>query len=246
MSGTNDDDKNKNDAGAGAGGEGGAADKGGEAGGDKGGELNPNPNPNPGGDGGEGTEFDYTDPVKVEKELKKLRKENASRRVSGKDANEKLAAMEETQRKLKIALGIEEEEDPAEQVETLRSQNEALQMEIQLNSIASDLEIPAKNQKYFKFLIHEKLSEMEEGEELSDDDLEEIAQEVKGMGGAAPGSTGVNSGGQGGGGKAPAKGGDMTVEQFAKMSLTEKSSLYTKNPKEYERLFSSAKEKGLV
>ena len=90
------------------------------------------------------------------------------------------------------------------------------------------------------------LTLMEEGDELSEDDLEEIAQEVKGMGGAAPGSTGVNSGGQGGGGKAPAKGGDMTVEQFAKMSLTEKSSLYTKNPKEYERLFSSAKEKGLV
>jgi hypothetical protein len=245
MSGTNDDkDKNKNvkPNPGGEGGEGGSGN--GEAGGNEGAEGSENLNP--GGEGQGTDEFDYSDPEKVQKELKKLRKENASRRVSSKEANEKLAKMEETQKKLKVALGLEEEDDPAEQVESLRSQNEALQMEIQLNSIASELEIPAKGQKYFKFLIHDRLSELEEGEELSDEDLAEIAKEVKGMGGNAPSSTGVNSGGQGGGGKAPSKGDEMTVEQFGQMSLTEKSALYQKNPKEYERLFSAAKEKGLV
>lgn len=250
MSGTNDDKNNDKNNQPGAGGDDPNPNPGGDPNGNPGGDGGENnhqdPNQNPGGNDGDagGDDFDYSDPEKVKKELKKLRRENASRRVSAKEANEKLAVTEEQLKKIKQTLGLEEEESPEDKIAALTAERDAMAMEMQLNSIAGELEIPAKGQKYFKFLVGEKLNELEEGEELTDEDLEEIAQEVKGMGGSTnkPNSTGL-------GGKKnppPGSGDSMTVEQFAKMSLTEKSQLYTKNPKEYDRLFSAAKEKGLV
>lgn len=247
MSGTNDDEKNKNNQ-PGAGGTSDDPNSGGNPGGDPNGDPNQSPNQNPGGDDGNngGDDFDYSDPEKVKKELKKLRRENASKRVAARDASEKLKVTEEQLTKIKQTLGLEEEESPEDKIQSLTAQLEALQMENQLTSLAGELGIPPKQNKYFKFLVHERLNDLEEGEELTDEDLQEIAEEAKMVGGSRKSSTGVDSGGGKGGGQKPAGGDQMTVEQFCKMSLTEKSALYQKNPQEYERLFSSAREKGLV
>lgn len=213
-------------------------------------KVPPPSNPNPGGDGGAGDDddsddFDYSNADAVKKEIKKLRKEAASKRVSNKELTQKVAKYEETQKKLKQVFGLEDDEvDPAEQVQQLQAENQMLKLDMELNQIAGDLEIPQGNQKYFKFLVKEKLQQLDEGEELSDEDLEAIAQEVRALGGNKQTSTGLKKP------QTPPPSGDgngaMTVEGFMKLSLSEKSLLYTKDPAEYDRLFRAAKDKGLI
>lgn len=215
-------------------------------------KLNQNDDDDAGGaddiDNGKGDEnedegFDYSDADKTKAEIQKLRKENAKHRIKNKETNARLSALETKFGGVKKALGVEEEESPEEKAEKLQSQNERLQLEVHIAQLARDFEIPKEHDKYFRFLLASKMEQLEEGEELSDEDLEEVVKDVRTVSAKkGSGSSGVNASGK----KADEGAGDITVEKFAKMNLGERSEIYTKNPGQYNSLFQAAKEKGLL
>ncbi len=193
---------------------------------------------------------DFSDPVKVKAEIKKLRAEAAKHRTKAKafetqfnEANGKLGSLK------KAFVGDDEQEDPVQVAKQLSESNQALQIELTISELAIDHEVPKAQKKYFKFLLSEKMESLEENDELTDEDIAEIAAQAKGAGGFQQGGgTKQNSTGLGSGNRQADKGGSaaITVEKFAKMTLNEKSELYGKNPTEYQRLFDAAKEAGLI
>ena len=187
---------------------------------------------------------DFADPAKALAEIKKLRAENAKHRTKNKSLEEQMGKVNGTMTKLKSALGIEsEDEDPETQVATLKQQNEALQMQAALSQLCEDNEIPSKGKKYFNFLIAQEFETLDEGEEISEERIAEIAKETKKMF-LAGGSTGVDASGKA---KDPdAATGSVSAAQFAKMNVGEKSALYSKDSALYQKLFTEAKEKRLL
>lgn len=178
--------------------------------------------------------------------IKNLRKENAKSRLRNREMAQKLSGFEGTLGALKKALGVEgDDESPEEKVKTLSDKTAALEMELQLTNLSRELEIPRDQEKYFRFLLNERLAELDEGEELTEEELEEVAQQAKSVSSKKAGnnSTGLNGKG---GGQPPAKGGELSVEDFARMNPGEKSALYVKNPGLYNKLFAAANEKGLL
>lgn len=187
---------------------------------------------------------DFSDPVKAKAEIEKLRKEAAKHRTKAKDLEGKMQDLNGKFDKLKKAFGGEDEEvDPEKMIQQLQAEKEALAIEVSISQVARAHAIPAEQDKYFRFLLAEKMEGLEEGEEITDEDVALIAAEVmKVSSKAAKNSTGVNSAGKHSGESS----GETTVEAFAKMNVGEKSALYAKNPAEYNRLFSLAKEKRLI
>jgi len=173
--------------------------------------------------------------------IQKLRKESGKYRTKAKNLEGELTGNREKltkyEKAMKILGGDEEGEevDPETQIQSLQGAYQGLEMEHAILQSAYANGIPQEQVKYYRFLLSEKLQNMEDGEELSDEDMKEITDEVKKFGAAkAPSATGV-----GAGGKAPppqGAGASMTVESFKKMSTTEKSALYAKDPATYQRL----------
>jgi hypothetical protein len=189
-------------------------------------------------------ELDYADAEKVKAEIKKLRAENAKSRVKNKELAQKANLLETTFGNLKKSLGLEgEDASPEEKIKALQKHNEALQTEIAISGIERENGIPSEHSKYFRFLLSEKMSALEEGAEIDEADLQEIVAEVKGLATKkGKSSTGVNSPNH-----RPDEGaGALTVEKFASMNMGERSQLYAKNRAEYDRLFKAASEKRLL
>lgn len=187
---------------------------------------------------------DFADPAKALAEIKKLRAENAKHRTKNKSLEEQLGSMNGTLGKLKEHLGIkDDEEDPQTVIQNLKKEKEMLEVEIGLGSLAREHGIARDQEAYFRFLMSQKFEQLEEGAELTDEDIESIVQEVQKVSGAQKRqSTGVGSGAAN-----PAGNNDgLTLEQFVKMGVGEKSQLYTKNPDLYSRLFSEAQQKGFL
>lgn len=191
----------------------------------------------------EGDADDFGDPVKAKAAVVKLRKEAAKYRNLKNASDEALKAAQTRIDSFKKALGVEDEsEDPETTINTLKSQNQALAMEMSIAQIAREHNIPADQDKYFRFLLNERMESLEDGEEISDEDITEIAAQIEKISGKASGnSTGLN-----GQKKKPAGGNTLTVEAFSKMNSGEKSELYGRNPEEYNRLFAEAKTKRLI
>lgn len=187
---------------------------------------------------------DFADPVKAKAEIEKLRKEAAKYRTKAKDLDGKMLDLNGKFDKLKKAIGGEDETvDPETKIKQLQSEKEALAMEVSISQIARAHSIPAESDKYFRFLLAEKMETLIEGEEITDEDVAEIAKEVaKVSGKAGKNSTGVSSAGKG----ASESSGETSVDAFVKMSTAEKSLIYAKNPAEYNRLFALAKDKKLI
>jgi hypothetical protein len=171
--------------------------------------------------------------------IKSLREENAKHRTKNKELGE-------GQSKLKQALvdaGIIEndEVEPEEKIKGLSAEVHGAQMRNALLEAALEHDVPKTQLKYFQFLITERLETLEEDGELSQDDIAEIAAEVKKMGMGGSGAKGAKS--SAGTGSAPQAGGDgrITQEQFDSMGILEKSELYTKQPEVYQQLFTASK-----
>lgn len=196
------------------------------------------------GEGDEGTN-DFSDPEKAKAEIKKLRAEAAKHRNKAKTFSEQLDAVNGKLSGLKKTLGVEDDEaDPEEKIKELSGKTDALEVELSVVKLARDHDVPKESDKYFRFLLGQKLEELEEGEEITDEQVAELAVEAK----QVSGKSGNNSTGLSGGKKPSADNGKgtLTVQQFAKMNTGEKSALYAKNPSEYNRLFSEAREKRLL
>jgi len=179
--------------------------------------------------------------------IKELRAENAKHRTSNKELGEKYGKMEAGLKNLfgeqgNESLTVEERIEALEQEKRENARAlEAQQTEAALVELAYELDIPKEEREYFDFLVGKELNGLEDGEELTDGKLEEIAAKVKRK--SAPSSTsttGLNTPPPSQGGKA------ITLKDFQAMSLTEKSKLYTSDKTTYQSLYAQARSEGKI
>jgi transcriptional regulator with XRE-family HTH domain len=200
--------------------------------------------PTPDGDGGD--DLQGLSQEELAKIVKKLRVENANRRTTAKALEGRLTTSEETLGKLKQALGIEKDDvSPEEKVKAFEAQLSASQLEIGIQQLAIQHGVTGDQFEYFQFLFHKQLEALGEEEEMSEDAVSQIIAKVQSVGGAPnkPTATGVGAGGQ----PAPSPTrGDVTLEQFSKMNIGERSGLYSKNPTLYNKLFAEASAKRML
>jgi len=186
------------------------------------------------------------------KYLADLRKENAGHRTKNKELDSKLSSVNERFSKIETGLkGLfgdgDDKRTPEQQIEQLTAQNDNLALSNALRDVAWENDVSKEDYEYFEFLVGKKLNTLKEGEELSDEQMAELATQSKTR--KANSSTSVGgTGPDGGGGKPPPPPdndpeGTPTVEDFMTMSLGEKSLLYGKFPKVYDRLAAAAKAK---
>lgn len=172
-------------------------------------------------------------PTWAQKQIKDLRKENATHRNNLKTTNDRLDKFEKG---FKSMFG--EEDDNSDPVAKLQSAQTNLEAVATRNAI---LEIGiqhgvsgSENMEYFEFLMSKHLNSLQEGEEMSDEDLEAIVAKCSGSKGQGPANSSTGDNGKG---KAPdKKSGETTQEEFNKMTIVEKTRLYQKNPDLYNKL----------
>lgn len=192
------------------------------------------------GDGSESDEFDFEslDP-KTKAHIKKLRKEAADSRT---ETNKLKARFESFETNLKKLVGGEDDQEPPEKkLESLTAQSESLALENAILGEAVKHGIGADSLDYFRFCMGNAMAKLEEGEELSEEKFAEVVKEVKSKskGGTSAGPTSPSSPPP-----SPGNPGSVTLDQFLKMTMFEKSTLYNKNPDLYQRLTDEAKSKG--
>jgi hypothetical protein len=197
----------------------------------------------PGGDGEEPDESKLDE--KTKKYLAKLRKENATHRTKAKDLKSKFEDSEAKRKAILKAAGIDDDTAPPEErlkASEKEKQNLAFRNAILESAVSNG--IPNDRLKYYQFLISEAVSELEEGEELSEGKLAEIVSEAKKGGSKGAANSTVGAGGTGNGNPNPSGGEDkITLEKFCSMSILQKSALYEKNRDLYAALVAEAKAK---
>jgi len=143
---------------------------------------------------------------------------------------------------------VEDDEKPEEKLKTATEQNNSLAFRNAVLETAVAHGIPNEKLKYFQYLMSEAVSELEDGDELSDEKLEEIVKECKIGGGKQDkaNSTVKRKDKDGNPIEDPPPGekGDMTLEKFLRMGVVERSALYLKSPGVYEEFKKQAKAKG--
>lgn len=180
-------------------------------------------------------DFDSLD-EKTKKFIKKLRDENRTRRTE----NNKLSTrMEKFEKGMKAMFGDDDDDvDPEEALKSLQGEYESSVNENAILRLALENGVSgAENMEYFEFLMSKKLNSLEEGEEMTEEDLDEILEKCSK--GAGKANTSTNDSGKGG--KGPGKNSDeVTQEEFDKMGMVQKSKLYTSNPELYNKLMANS------
>lgn len=175
--------------------------------------------------------------------IKKLRKEAADNRAKKKDLASQLKASEEQKRKILAAAGItDESEAPEEKLKKTTAANETLAFRNAILEKAIAFGVANDQVKYFQFLVMDKMEALEDGEELSDEDLQNIASQCK-KAGKGSGNTSVNGKGGKSGEAPPPEGGNAktTLPMFLKMNMGEKEAFYKSNPDEYKAFVAEAR-----
>lgn len=176
--------------------------------------------------------------------LAKLRKEAAGHRTKAKDLASKLKISEDQKRAVLKAVGIEDEsESPEEKLKTLSTESQQLAFRTAILESAVENGIGKDDLGFYEFLVSKAVQALEEGDELSEEQMAEIVAQVgKRGGGKGSANSSVGTGGKGKGAPNPEpKAGDVTLEKFIRMSITEKSKLYETNEDLYLSLMSQAK-----
>lgn len=189
-------------------------------------------------------ELSKLSPEELRKLAKKLRKENAGHRVKSKDLKSKLSISETQKKAILKAAGVEvEDENPEEQVKALNGENATLAFRLAIRDAALEHGIGKDELEFFEFLVSKATSELEDGDELSEEQMTEIATKAKAKKGSA--NTTTNNGkGKGKGNQPPPAGGDdkvVTLDKFLRMSMMEKAKLYDTNRDMYTQLVNEAK-----
>lgn len=190
--------------------------------------------------------------------IKKLRGENAKYRTGKNAAEQTKSELEkkftDAQKAMRQALGLdpEDEVDPKEAAQSYAQQVQELQFKQSCTDLALENGITNKDQiGYLEFLLTRELDSLAENEEITEDRLAELVEKAKGVGPkAGSSSTSVNSkskDGDGGQRQPPPSdsGGNVTAEQFAKMSMGEQGKLHATNPDLYKSLREEAMKKGI-
>lgn len=175
--------------------------------------------------------------------IAKLRKENASARTKNKDLASKFKISEDQKKAILKAAGIEtEEDDPAEKIKTLSAQSDQLALRSTILESAIQQGIKADDLEFYQFLVSKALADLKDEEELDEEKLAEIVKKVNKASTKGAGSS-VGTGKDGKKPPNPEGNGEVTLDQFIRMSITEKSVLYEKNPDLYKELVAEAKAK---
>lgn len=170
--------------------------------------------------------------------IKGLRDENAKYRTRAKDLESKVTETSERLGKfetgLKTLFGEEGDElSPEERVEALQAQNEQLAVQSAMKEAAFEYGIGRDSYEYFEFLVSKRLNDLEEGEEITEEDLEDIAKSANSRTANSSTSVGTDANGN----PAPiANEGSITLDAFMEMGIGEKSVLYQKDKALYESL----------
>lgn len=197
---------------------------------------------------------------KTKNYIKSLRSENAKYRTQAKKNEQRLTDLgkkfDGLQGGLKKALGLGDDstETPEEKAKSLQSHVDSLEFELGVRDVALEHGLgDKKSVKYMKFLMQERMADLEEGDEISEDDLNDIVKQVKETVGGQSGTSTTNTSktsptGSTGGDKTPSNNtnGAMSAEQFSKMTLGEKTALFQKNRAAYDKLMAEAREKRLI
>jgi hypothetical protein len=193
---------------------------------------------NSGGKSGSGSIDEL--PEWAKNEIKSLRGESAKHRTTNNELKSKLDGFEQILKK--AGLVNDEIVDPEKALSSVTAQAEALAINNALMEIALDNGLPKEQFKYFSFLMNEKLAELEEGQEMTEEDLAEILEQV----GTGHTTQKANSSFAGQGKERKTGGDEVTLEAFSKMTIMQKSALYQKDQATYNRLMGEARGKGLL
>ena len=196
--------------------------------------------------------LDGLDP-KVQKYIKDLRKESAKHRTRATNLEGELTGL---RGRVSKAFGDGEEswsdlapEEQERRFEELGAGAEGLALENQVLKLAISNGISGEEAlEFFQFKLQKQLSSMEEGEEMDEETITEIAAAVKQKYGQTAGnvSTSVTTGTGGKSAPNPDEAGSVSLDDFTSMSMAEKSSLYEKNRPLYDKLSAEAKKKRLL
>lgn len=190
-------------------------------------------------------ELSKLSPEELRKLAKKLRKENAGHRVKSKDLKSKLNVSEAQKKAILKAAGIEvEDENPEEQVKALNGENATLAFRLAIRESALEHGIGKDELEFFEFLVSKATSELEDGDELTEEQMTEIAAKAKAKKGSANTTTNNGKGKGKGGNPPPPAGGDdkvVTLDKFLRMTMMEKAKLYDTNRDMYTQLVNEAK-----
>lgn len=185
--------------------------------------------------------------------IAKLRKENKERRQESQTQRQQLQQLtsqfEAVKGKLKGVFGEgeegEEEWTPEQKIEMLSYAVEEREAELEFMRGALSLGIydPA-DQKYLSFLLNQHMEDKEDGYEIDEDTLREIVADVQSRSKSARAGSGNSSFNSTKPGNSRKEGsGEITLEAFKKMGMTEKSDLYVKNQPLYLSLMAQLKAK---
>lgn len=233
-------------------------------------------------DGGQGGDDDETEsddadmsdwtPEKVKGYVKNLRKENAKYRKEARSSKTELVNLRKQttgmQSAVAKALGMEDGGDltPEQRAEALEGHLGAQQFKTAVLEAAYNHGVPADQRDYFEYLVQKAASNLDEGEELDDEMIEELARKAKGKAKKGGSSTSITKGAGRRGDDSetdeededgsdesddeprPSKGnsGKISLDQFVVMTTMQKSDLFAKNPSLYNRLMAEAKRKNLL
>lgn len=214
----------------------------------------PPPDKSKGGDGkpddgkGKGKQ-DELDLSKLDDEtqryIKQLRRENAKYRT--KATNLETNYNQLTDRVKKIAGGKDGEEDAMSAEERLAAheqQSGALAFDNAVMNAALEHGVGKSDLKYFRFLVNEKASVLGEGEELTDEDLADIAEEARRTTGGERKRTKTSvtgkEDGRDGSEKRPDGKDKVDLDKFCKMNMYQKADFQRQNPELYADLFKEA------
>jgi hypothetical protein len=181
-------------------------------------------------------------PQEAQDLIKSLRNENAKYRTEKNNFQTRLENIESGFKQM-FGEGDGQELTPEQQVEQLSAGYEQMSYQNAIMGLAYENGIPMDNYEYFNFLMDKAVNSLEEGQELSEEQLLEVIQRSKGFNQTMDNA---NSSVDGQAGQAPEGNQGTTLEQFLKMNVVQKSELYRNKPEIYNSLFAQAKEKRLI
>lgn len=173
-----------------------------------------------------------------QKQIKKLRAENAKHRSRNKALGEKMGKFEKA---FKAFNGDDDDENPEQKLDAVTQNYESAVTRNAVLELALENGISGREHlEYFEFLMGRALDSLEEDEELSEEALEEILAKCSKQGGTSKANTSTS--GKGKGNRSPGSGKDDQVsqEEFDKMGIMAKSKLYQKNPELYNTLMANS------
>lgn len=173
------------------------------------------------------------------KYIKDLRKEAAKNRTKASSLEERLSRIESG---LKKVVGGEDDDDlsPEDRAEALEAYAGQQEFETEILKLAINHNIGKDGLDYFKFLVAQAVSGLDEDEELGEDDIAELVKKAKVAGGGSA-STSVKQSDEGSGTPPPDKTAAVTLDQFCSMSMIQKSKLFDSNRALYDQLMQEAR-----